>query len=150
MTFRFAMPSVNLDHTDHAEAEYTDDGKLKIRFNNPSAFQRAVNHWDSDKTLLFISHLAGCALPGLQDHCYFHATDLEVSEIDETISASGTPAYPDKLMNGAETEWGRWIPRDPTDHHSNTNCSAGLNQSGACTTPSSKCVNWIYQKISRQ
>lgn len=128
MTFHFTLPSVNLDHCDHVTVAYTKEGGMKMSFTRPDAFKRATESWDADKDMLLIANVEGCAGPTATDRCYFHATSITMDEKSQTVTATGAPEDPEKIMNYAETEWGMWAPHNSTGGGS-VNATASQGQS---------------------
>ncbi|KAJ6779292.1 hypothetical protein PWT90_07907 [Aphanocladium album] len=114
LTYRFTLPSVNLDHSDHAHAEYTNDGSLKVIFKTSDSFERATGSWNTDKDLLLIATAKGCTGPSAEDRCYFRATGIAVDKENKTVTATGAPEHPENVMESAETEWGMWAPHNST------------------------------------
>ncbi|KAJ3497743.1 hypothetical protein NLG97_g1668 [Lecanicillium saksenae] len=123
LTYRFTLPSVNLDHSDHVNAEYTKDGSLKVIFKTSDSFERATSSWSTDKDLLLIATAKGCTGPSAEDRCYFRATTLAVDREAKTVTATGAPEHPENVMESAETEWGLWAPHNST--FGNSTASAG-------------------------
>lgn len=110
LTYRFTLPSINLDHTDHVSVEYTQNDNLQIKFSTRDSFERATGSWETDNELLLIATAKGCAGPSAEDRCYFRATGVEVDREKWTFIASGKTEHPENVMESAETEWGLWAP----------------------------------------
>ncbi|KAM0743850.1 hypothetical protein ACQRIT_001164 [Beauveria bassiana] len=120
LTYRFTLPSVNLDHCDHVDVEYTKESKMLLKFKTPESFERATESWDTDKELLLIATANGCTGPSPEDRCYFRATSLTVNKDEQVVVASGAPEHPENVMDSAETEWGFWTPRGMPAGHGNS------------------------------
>ncbi|OAA55199.1 hypothetical protein ISF_08120 [Cordyceps fumosorosea ARSEF 2679] len=110
LTYRFTLPSVNLDHSNHVQVEYTKDSNLVVKFKTSDSFERAVESWETDKDLLLIATADGCTGPSAEDRCYFRATSCTVHVETRVIIAVGAPEHPENVMESAETEWGLWAP----------------------------------------
>lgn len=114
MTYRFTLPSVNLDHSDHVNIEYTENSNLVIKFKTSESFERATRSWEAGKDLLLIATAKGCTGPSTEDRCFFRATGLTVDQEKQTVIANGAPEHPENVMDSAETEWGLWAPHNTT------------------------------------
>ncbi|KAM3522280.1 hypothetical protein NHJ13051_005770 [Beauveria bassiana] len=123
LTYRFTLPSVNLDHCDHVDVEYTKESKMLLKFKTPESFERATESWDTDKELLLIATANGCTGPSPEDRCYFRATSLTVNKDKQVVVASGAPEHPENVMDSAETEWGFWTPRGTPAGHGNSSAT---------------------------
>lgn len=127
LTYRFTLPSVNLDHSDHLRVEYTKDSSLRIKFTTSESFERATGSWETGKELLLIATAKGCTGPSAEDRCFFRATDLTVDKDNQVVVAHGAPEHPENVMDSAETEWGLWAPHNTAGGNSTTSAGSSFN-----------------------
>ncbi|EGX89618.1 hypothetical protein CCM_07870 [Cordyceps militaris CM01] len=112
LTYRFTLPSVNLDHSSHVQVKYTEDSNMVVQFKTLDAFERATESWEADADLLLIATADGCTGPSAEDRCYFRATSWTVDKEARVVVATGATEHPENMMDSAETEWGLWTPHN--------------------------------------
>ncbi|XWX00375.1 hypothetical protein V2A60_008395 [Cordyceps javanica] len=127
LTYRFTLPSVNLDHSKHVEVEYTESRDLLVKFKTSESFDRAAESWKSSEDLLLIATAKGCAGPSAEDRCYFRANSWTVNKQKREVVATGAPEHPENVMDSAKTEWGLWAPHGAAGSNSTGRAGGSFN-----------------------
>ncbi|ODV62963.1 uncharacterized protein ASCRUDRAFT_68758 [Ascoidea rubescens DSM 1968] len=115
LNYTYNYPSVNLDHSGFCSVSYSGDstdGSLSVDFNDDSAYKKAVNEWNCNKGLIFVTYLEGCGSYDSQDTCFFNSSSIKFDDDNQIVTIGGKPCDVKDLASSVDFAWGEYTIDD--------------------------------------
>ena len=129
----FNHPSVVLDHSAHASADYSDE-TLNVKFSSPDAHAVAQSTWPTSGNRFILVTTTGSD----NGHfVYYMVSSIECNEASLSCVAVVTPEELQDLIEQYELEWGHYQGSSPDSNGAGSGSGSGAGGSNGGSNPSS-------------